>query len=174
MFAQPLTYVELAGASAVVLAALVVAGLAARLLARHKGYDGGLWGVAGAALIGLVVLAFLPSAYNAGSFDAQARRRLIGNRIAGFLAAAAVLIAVAASFATNPDDSQLRRFIVVKLPLARDGRVASMMANGGWGPLLFKRSSYGVYSTATIFLPEGGRVRVIGFWGAWWAAAEDK
>jgi hypothetical protein len=173
VFSQPLTYAELAGGAAGAFGALVVAGVAASLLARRKGYDGGLWGIAGAALVGLVALAFLPSAYDAGSFDDQARRRRTGNRIAGCLAAAVVLIALVVSFATNPDEAALKRFIREKLPQARDGRVASRMA-GGLGAPDFKRHSYGVYSTATVQAPAGGRVKVIGFWGAWWAAAEAK
>jgi hypothetical protein len=173
MFSQPLTYAELALGAAGVLAALVVAGLAAGLLARRKGYDGGLWGVAGAALVGLVALAFLPSVYDARSSDARQRRRLTGNRVGGGLAAAAVLLALGVSFATNPDEAALKRFIREKLPQARDARVASRMT-GGLGAPDFKRRSYGAYSTATVLAPAGGRVKVIGFWGAWWAAAEEK
>jgi hypothetical protein len=173
MFSQPLTYAELAGVAAGLFGALVVAGVAASLLARRKGYDGGLWGVAGAALVGLVALAFLPSADDAGSFDAQARRRRTGNLIGGFLAGAVVLVALAVSLATNPDEVALKRFIGEKLPHARDARVARMMT-GGLGAPDFKRRGYGVYSTATVLAPAGGRVKVIGFWGAWWAAAEEK
>jgi hypothetical protein len=174
MLMQPLTYTELACVMAGVLGVLVVVGLATSLLARRKGYDGGLWGFAGATLVGLAVLALLKSADDAKSTGAQARRRLLGNRIAGCLIVAAILIVVSASIGTNPDEHDLRRFIADSLPQARDKRVAQMMAGGGLGLGDLKRESYGVYSTARVFAPAGGRVSVIGFWGAWWAASEDK
>jgi hypothetical protein len=174
MFSQPLTYAELVGLGVAVCGILLAAGLATGILARRKGYDSGLWGVAGAFLVGWVALAFLKSADDADSPDDQGRRRRTGNRIAGCLAVAALLISLSASFGTNPDERELRRFVAEKLPHARDGRVAKMMAVDGFRTDDLKIESYGVYCTARVPARGGGRVKVIGFWGAWWAAGEDR
>ena len=174
MLLQPLTYSELGAIAAGVFAILVVAGFAASILARRRDYDGGLWGVAGAFLVGLLALAFLKSAEDAGSAEHQARRRMIGNRIAGCLIVVILLILVSVSIATNPDERDLRQFISEQLPHARDKRVAQLMTGGGAPAAEPRRESFGVYSTARVLAPGGGRIKVFGFWGRWWAAAEDR
>ncbi|HEV3255779.1 MAG TPA: hypothetical protein VG013_02750 [Gemmataceae bacterium] len=171
MWSQPWSYAELIEAAACVLGAMGLAGLAAAVLAARKGYHIGLWACAGATVVGLAALAFLPAVDGAGSVQKQERRRQRGNKAGGYLAAAAVVAALAVSFATNPGEDELKRFVKKDLPQSHDPRVAEVMANAQWWGYRANRHSLGLFSTATIQVSGQGSVKLIGFWGAWRGAA---
>src|SRR5262249_6210995 len=169
MLSHPLSYPELATLAAGALGTLVLAGLAAGALAHRKGYDAGLWAFAGATVIGLVALAFLPSADDSESPDGRQWRRLAGNRAGGCFAAL-WLVALVASFATNPDEDDLKRFARNELPRAHDEGVAGVMAGAQGSDCQVTRQNCGLYSTGTVRVSGHGSVKTIGFWGAWRAA----
>jgi len=172
MWSQPWTFTELAEVAACVLGAMSLAGLAAGVLARWKSYDAGLWACAGATVVGLAALAFLPRVAAAGSAQKQERRRHRGNKAGEYLAAAALVTALVVSFATNPGEDELKRFIEKDLPQSHDPRVAAVMANAQWWGYRVNRHNLGLFSTATVQISGQGKVNLVGFWGAWRAAAK--